>query len=588
MSPLCSEKEHAKILQDANNFLSSRGGYVLQFFLILRSWLTDNYISSWWIKYIYLGNRASLLINSNYYGLDYGLCWPNTSQVARAALLTHILTRWRDMLEDESLEPLKLRGFIPLCMDQYRNMLGTTRVPRLTPLCDEIVHFRSDQGSRHVAVLIDGCFYRLGLYIQEKKGKGIKSTEQLGNEIQAMIDDSKKAPARAKVATLTAWTRDDWAIARVQHATKRVLDMIETSVFVLCLPSLKTPGSISTRGEYLLTAGTGTEMWLDKSLNLCVFEDGKVGFNAEHSNFDGTVLGHMWEWMLTEERRIGYSDSTKTENPVQQAVSSVSTIEVVHRYDFEETSELLDSIAKAKASLVGFSDDLDLHQFLYDRYGQGVIKAVGKVSPDGFVQLAIQLAWRRMYGNVVPVYEPCMMRLFLKGRTDTIRSVTSNSAEFTKQFDNKEISVEKKQELLREAVYRHSQTTRNNMADGGIDRHLFGLAVIATGIHEKFGWMTEELRFLKEALSRPWTISSSQVPHTQLNAEDLDADINAPGVGGFAAVDRSGYGIGYCFAGQNRIMITVTSFKSSDRTDSKRFAESLTKAIDDMISLCRK
>ncbi|KNC76950.1 hypothetical protein SARC_10574, partial [Sphaeroforma arctica JP610] len=288
---------------------------------------------------------------------------------------------------------------------------------------------------------------------------------------------------------------------------------------------------------------------------------------------------YRWEWVLADERISGYEWATQLE--ARKTVSCE-----VERYDVTETAELHESIRQASKSLEGFADDIDVHQILYDKVGQAAIKKQAKVSPDGFVQLAIQLTWRRLHGGVVPVYEPCMMRLFLKGRTDTIRSVTDESAAFTEQFDNAETTNDQKRRLLANAVFVHSKQTRQNMAFGGIDRHLFGLAVLAMGLNSKFGWFAQETAFLKSALTRPWTISSSQVPQSQLTSVGLDEDMNVPGLGGFGAVDKTGYGVGYCFIGKNRVMLTVTSYHSCERTSSQRFFEALTQSVEDMMAIC--
>ena len=54
------------------------------------------------------------------------------------------------------------------------------------------------------------------------------------------------------------------------------------------------------RAKYLLH-GDAKSAWYDKSFNLVVFEDGKVGVNAEHSWADAPVIGHMVESVFTQE-----------------------------------------------------------------------------------------------------------------------------------------------------------------------------------------------------------------------------------------------------------------------------------------------
>ncbi|KNC72427.1 hypothetical protein SARC_15014 [Sphaeroforma arctica JP610] len=53
-----------------------------------------------------------------------------------------------------------------------------------------------------------------------------------------------------------------------------------------------------------------------------------------------------------------------------------------------------------------------------------------KVSPDGFVQQALQLAFHRTHGFIPQTYESSMTRLYQAGRTETVRSATPESSAF--------------------------------------------------------------------------------------------------------------------------------------------------------------
>ena len=51
----------------------------------------------------------------------------------------------------------------------------------------------------------------------------------------------------------------------------------------------------------LLFHGDGINRWFDKSFQIIVTENGRIGGNAEHSNLDATVCGQMWEYVLSGE-----------------------------------------------------------------------------------------------------------------------------------------------------------------------------------------------------------------------------------------------------------------------------------------------
>lgn len=64
-----------------------------------------------------------------------------------------------------------------------------------------------------------------------------------------------------------------------------------------------------------------------------------------------------------------------------------------------------------------------------------------KMSPDAYIQQALQLAWYRDQGCSTATYETASTRLFLHGRTDTIRTLTSDSRAFVKGMVENKVDV---------------------------------------------------------------------------------------------------------------------------------------------------
>src|SRR5258705_1517560 len=52
------------------------------------------------------------------------------------------------------------------------------------------------------------------------------------------------------------------------------------------------------------------------------------------------------------------------------------------------------------------------------------------LSPDGYIQAALQLTYCRLHGSVTATYETASTRLYQHGRTETIRSLTPEMAKF--------------------------------------------------------------------------------------------------------------------------------------------------------------
>lgn len=76
-------------------------------------------------------------------------------------------------------------------------------------------------------------------------------------------------------------------------------------------------------------------------------------------------------------------------------------------------------------------DDVDLHVLLYNEFGRNFIKGRG-LSPDAFIQLALQLTYYKVHRRLVSTYESAGLRQFKLGRVDNIRAATSEALEWVK------------------------------------------------------------------------------------------------------------------------------------------------------------
>lgn len=65
--------------------------------------------------------------------------------------------------------------------------------------------------------------------------------------------------------------------------------------------------------------------------------------------------------------------------------------------------------------------DLELFVLKFTTFGQTFIKEQ-HISPDVFIQLALQLTYYKLHRRLVSTYESCSLRQFRKGRVDNIRA----------------------------------------------------------------------------------------------------------------------------------------------------------------------
>lgn len=202
-----------------------------------------------------------------------------------------------------------------------------------------------------------------------------------------------------------------------------------------------------------------------------------------------------------------------------------------------------------------------------------------RISPDAFFQLAMQLAYKRdSNGKRALTYEASVTRLFAQGRTETVRSLSNESAAFVDAMLDPSTTPADRVAKLKAAAEQHANLYKNAMVGAGIDRHLFGLYVVSVGL----GYDSD---FLKSALKMPWTLSTSQTPQKQTEGrwkpETTDKHTISPG-GGFGPVADDGYGVSYMFPNDDVIYAHISSKFSSKNTSSKRFMDNITSALADM------
>jgi len=245
------------------------------------------------------------------------------------------------------------------------------------------------------------------------------------------------------------------------------------------------------------------------------------------------------------------------------------------RLKWEIPSEAVEAIEYSSQCALTLLNDVDLKVIMFNHYGKGFMKTC-RVSPDAFIQMALQLAYFRDAGKFNLTYEASMTRLFKEGRTETVRPCTLESCEWVQAMDDPSKSNEARIALLRKACTRHQLGYQNAMVGRGIDRHLFCLYVISK-------YLEIDSPFLKEVLSEPWKLSTSQTPHGQTAKLDIakHPDCISAG-GGFGPVADDGYGVSYIIAGEDVVFFHVSSKKSSNDTNSTRFGQNIVRALDDI------
>ncbi|XP_017757993.1 PREDICTED: carnitine O-palmitoyltransferase 1, liver isoform isoform X2 [Eufriesea mexicana] len=570
--PLLDDENYARMETLANEFQKGIG-VKLQRYLILKSWWATNYVSDWWEDYVYLRGRSPIMVNSNFYGIDAILMYPTNVQVARAASVIYSCLQYRRLIERQELEPILIQGLVPLCSWQYERLFNTTRIPGRET--DKITHY---QDSKHIVVYHKGRYFKVLIYHKNR----ILQPCEIEIQMQQILDDkSEPLEGEEKLAALTAGERTAWAIAREEFFSKGInkasLDLIEKAAFVVALDDVpyvydaEDPDKLDQYGRILLH-GKGYDRWFDKSFTLCIGNNGRTGFNAEHSWADAPIMGSLWEYVIANEVEMGYKEDGYNKGTPE------FTPPAPVRLQWDLNPSCIAAIEESNQVAQNLLNDVELRIYVHDAYGKGFMK-VNSMSPDAYIQMALQLAYFRDAGKFNLTYEASMTRLFREGRTETVRPCTIESTEWVKAMESKDTNIETKYELLLTAAKQHQKGYQNAMCGKGIDRHLFCLYVVSK-------YLEVDSPFLKEVLSEPWKLSTSQTPHGQTSLINLKKHPNCISAGGgFGPVADDGYGVSYIIAGENLLFFHISCKRSSPKTNAARFAKQIEKALADMKNL---
>uniref|UniRef100_A0A8C1BEC1 Carnitine O-palmitoyltransferase 1, muscle isoform n=1 Tax=Cyprinus carpio carpio TaxID=630221 RepID=A0A8C1BEC1_CYPCA len=521
--PLLDDEQYKQMETVANDFKKDPAPK-FQKHLKLKSWWATNYVSDWWEEYIYLRGRDPIMVNSNFYTMDLLYVIPTHRQAARTGNVVHAMLQYRRKLERGELTPLRALGIVPMCSFQYERMFNTTRIPGIET--DFVQHLKD---RKHLVVYHRGRFFKVWLYYG---GRHLWPSE-LELQFQRILDDkSEPQPGELKLPSLTAGNRVPWARARLKYFTEGInqasLEAIETAAFFLTLDDEAhgyDPENIRSLDLYAksLLHGKCYDRWFDKSFTLIVYKNGKIGVNTEHSWADSPIIGHMWEYVLaTDCFQLGYTAEGHCKGDINKSLASPTKLQ----WD----------IPKA-------------HYRVQDK------------------------------GEFCLTYESSMTRMFREGRTETVRSCTCESTAFVRAMEDESTTNEQRLALFKKAADKHQNMYRLAMTGAGIDRHLFCLYIVSKV-------MGIDSPFLKQVLSEPWRLSTSQTPQQQLNLIDIQKFPKYVGAGGgFGPVADDGYGVSYIIVGENLITFHISSKFSSPETDSFRFGQNIRQAMLDIRAL---
>ncbi|KAJ3293426.1 hypothetical protein HK104_004461 [Borealophlyctis nickersoniae] len=581
--PILTEEEYAATEDAVEEFVKPGGfGEELQKRLLEydktqeNSWLEDI-----WLNKAYLEWREPSMINVNWWGefVDH----PDYKQVAedklpppgiltsfqihRAAGLINNLLDFKALLDSEKIPPEYMKD-IPLCMNQYKKQFGTTRIPG-TPA--DTIQSAHPATAKHIIVLFKDHIFKVD--VMHQNGERV-TLQNLESALYAVGGQGFASEPAVPVGLLTAGHRDTWAKAyeklkTLSNQNTENFKVINEALFAVCLDDYCPPLDKDAVHRQFFHALNGHNRWFDKAMQIIVTSSGKADSQQPSISSEPAVSPPgASEERLPEPVKLSWVVDSEVESLIKEAG--------------ETAQELIN----------------DTHGIIFhtDIYGTRYFKEVAKCSPDAYVQLALQLAYYRVHGELTPMYESAQTRMFKHGRTETGRSVTSETLAFVKSFDDDNVLVwtplhlicavsplktygslprqyDDKRQLFAAAIKSQSAYMKEATFGRGIDRHMLGLRCMIRSPEESAkATLFTDPAYVK---SMYFKLSTSNM---------------SPGKwfwGGFGPVVREGYGVNYAI-GKDDLKFSISAKRSYEQTNPEEFRLQLDRTLKDMLILFPK
>ncbi|XP_049863343.1 choline O-acetyltransferase-like isoform X4 [Schistocerca gregaria] len=597
LRPLLDEASLERARAAVRAFGAAGGaGPRLQDALLARREALDNWAYEWWLADMYLANPLPLPVNSS-----PGMVFPPRSfrsahdQAQFAARFLRCLLDHKDVLDCKALPVERATSREkgqPLCMAQFYRLLGHCRTPGAPR---DALHDHAAR-SHHVAVVCRNQFYAVP--VREEPSGARLSERELCAQLMHVLREAPSLPPAPPLGLLTAQRRDVWAAHRhllLQDEQNRAsLEQLESSLLLVCLdeplpasfnsrtlresrPEVARGHQVAGRDEtnmahQMLHGGgsalNGANRWFDKTVQVVVSSDGACGLCYEHSPAEGVAVVQLMEQALA-----GCADLPPAPSEPPCAPPHLPP---PRRLLWRPDAALREALQRAGQHLDGLVEDLDFYVYRYAGYGKEFIKS-SKVSPDAYIQLALQLAYFKLNRRLVATYESASTRRFRLGRVDCIRSATPEALQWVTAMCQDEDDgtqpsgkrEKKKLELFDAAIKKQTEIMVDNILGQGIDIHLLGLREMAKELGEPLPEIFSDESY---KIANHFSLSTSQV------ATATDSFM------GYGPVVPDGYGASYN-PRSDTITFCLSAFHSCQTTSTWKFAHSLEESLNRMQQL---
>ena len=450
-----------------------------------RSWLSDAWLES------YLRIRSPLPLASN-----IGLAVPMHGRDLAdwVATLAAVCADHHHRRLDTPRAP----SGTPMCMAQWQILRGAARQPRTT-----LDDYRlANPPGRHVGVLHNGFYYRLA--VLDEHGEALPA-DRLRGALAAIRADDAQNPSPVAIpcylgseaaAPLLA------SLAASHPDNARLLGWIDEDLFHVCLRDEAADADTELAHASFVPA---QDVWCYKPISLIHnAATGRLHLHCEHSWEDGgTLLGILTQVVQRWQPAPTAGDGPSRSSPGQPADRGSPSERPGHADTSPVAADGADESPTPDRTDVPPHDDAATWRLGWQLAPQqqqawsgwqtayatqaaavridSLLVPVGPdqvpkgVSHDALMQFLLQYAQLATWGRLRNTYEAVDASHFLRGRTECVRPVSTESRAFVTSL----LAGAADMAALEAALAEHKARIRLCKQGQGVNRHLLGLQLMA-------------------------------------------------------------------------------------------------------------